>query len=459
MTGMSKGSNVGVPTAVVRAVLRHRPGAGVPDIDASALLLEAGGRVRSDSDFVFYNAPVHASGAVRHEGKAAGSETVLVDLTRVEPAIDKVVLAASADGGSFGQVPGLALQLQDERGGVLADFDIAAATAETAFVFGELYRRGDGWKFRAVGQGYSVGLAGLAKDFGISVDDEPAAPSAPAPATQSSGGVSLKKQRQISLEKKAAEQAPGLVDLVKKAAISLDKKGLGEHTARVALCLDISGSMIRLYRDNKIQQLVERVLALALRFDDDGVVDVFLFGSHGHQADAMDLSNVAGYTTSMLKRFPLEGGTNYSLAMRLIRQHYFGSDGPRTSIHRDPVPVYCMFVTDGQTSDESAATEQVRSSSYEPLFWQFIAVGSQASPQLSKPGKGAKGLLRRAVAARAAGAFRFLEELDDMGGRNVDNADFFTVADPTAIPDDELYDLMMTEYPAWLDAIAAKGMR
>lgn len=182
---MSKGSNVPVPTTALRVELGWRSGPGVPDADASALLL-VGGKVRSDADFVFYNQPAHSSGAVRHEGKrdAGGqvTDSLLVDLARVEPAIETVVLAASADGGSFGRVPGLYIEVRDaDRGTVVARFDSTGATVETAFVLGEFYRRQGAWKFRAVGQGYGSGLEGLATDFGIAVD-EPQRAAAPAPS-------------------------------------------------------------------------------------------------------------------------------------------------------------------------------------------------------------------------------------------------------------------------------------
>ncbi len=186
---MPKGSNVPVPTTALRVEIGWRSGPGVPDTDASALLL-AGGKVRSDADFVFYNQPQHASGALRYEGKqnsgAAVTDTLAVDLARVEPAIETVVLAASADGGAFGQVPGLYVEVKDAaRGTVVARFDSEGATVETAFVLGEFYRRQGAWKFRAVGQGYSSGLEGLATDFGIAVDEPqhtaPAAPRAAAP--------------------------------------------------------------------------------------------------------------------------------------------------------------------------------------------------------------------------------------------------------------------------------------
>ncbi|MER5585193.1 TerD family protein [Streptomyces asoensis] len=182
---MSKGSNVPVPATALRVELGWRSGPGVPDADASALLL-VGGKVRSDADFVFYNQPAHSSGAVRHEGKrdAGGqvTDSLLVDLARVEPAIETVVLAASADGGSFGRVPGLYIEVRDAaQGTVVARFDSTGATVETAFVLGEFYRRQGAWKFRAVGQGYGSGLEGLATDFGIAVD-EPQRAAAPAPS-------------------------------------------------------------------------------------------------------------------------------------------------------------------------------------------------------------------------------------------------------------------------------------
>ncbi|MEU4929157.1 TerD family protein [Streptomyces yokosukanensis] len=181
---MAKGSNTPVPTTALRVELGWRSGPGVPDADASALLL-ATGKVRSDGDFVFYNQPAHPSGAVRHEGKRAAvagvTDILSVDLARVEGAIERIVLAASADGGTFGQVPGLYVEVTDAASGqALARFDSSGATVETAFVLGEFYRRQGGWKFRAVGQGYSSGLEGLATDFGITVD-EPQHAAAPTP--------------------------------------------------------------------------------------------------------------------------------------------------------------------------------------------------------------------------------------------------------------------------------------
>ncbi len=178
---MLKGSNVPLDTAAVRAVLRWTPGSGVPDVDASALLLGPSGRVRSDEDFVFYNQPRHPSGLVRRLPKKRDSkgltDTVEADLGSLDPSVDRVVIAASSDGGTFRSVSDLRILLYDATAGpeaeALALFSVTAETGEeTAIICGELYRRGDGWKFRAVGQGYPTGLVGLATDFGISVDED-----------------------------------------------------------------------------------------------------------------------------------------------------------------------------------------------------------------------------------------------------------------------------------------------
>ncbi|HBF84566.1 MAG TPA: TetR family transcriptional regulator [Streptomyces sp.] len=206
MTGMThamlKGSNVPLDAMAVRAVLRWTPGPGVPDVDASALLLGASGQVRSDEDFVFYNQPRHPSGLVRRLPKRSVPEgltdTIEADLAALDPSVDQVVIAASCDEAAFGRVSDLRISLYDAAsadGEPLAVFDVRAETGEeTAVICGELYRRGEGWKFRAVGQGYPTGLVGLATAFGISVDEaeaaaEPDDSEAPDPEAASQGPV------------------------------------------------------------------------------------------------------------------------------------------------------------------------------------------------------------------------------------------------------------------------------
>ncbi|WP_261718401.1 TerD family protein [Streptomyces sp. FZ201] len=173
MTIITKGANTPVPAGLLRVAVCRRKAAGAPAVEVSALLLDAVGKVRGDADLVFHSQPVHPSGAVRHIGTGDSGEQLAqwleLDLPRVEPAVQRVLIAASCDDGTFGAVPGLAAQTVAPDGTIVVHYEVTDASTETAFVLGEFYRRDGQWKFRAVGQGYDTGLAGLATDFGIVV--------------------------------------------------------------------------------------------------------------------------------------------------------------------------------------------------------------------------------------------------------------------------------------------------
>ncbi|WP_411140901.1 TerD family protein [Streptomyces sp. x-80] len=149
-------------------------------LDVSGLLLTADGKVRSDDDFVFYNQP-HGPGVTHTAAAGGGGDTITVDTAAVPAGIEKVVVTASLDaaGATFAGTEPTGTVRDADNGSVLASFTPPQLGAETALVVVELYRRNGVWKVRAVGQGYADGLAGIATDFGVSVE-EPAAPAAPA---------------------------------------------------------------------------------------------------------------------------------------------------------------------------------------------------------------------------------------------------------------------------------------
>ncbi len=152
---------------------------GEGDADVSVLLLDGNGKVRSDADFYFYNNPVAADGSVQLLGKTptgnGSMDRIGFDLTAIPADIERIVIAASRYGGAhFGDLDDLLLTLADGSGEGLLRFAIGDTGSVSAFIFGELYRRHGDWKLRAVGQGYATGLAGLATDFGVDVDDDAA---------------------------------------------------------------------------------------------------------------------------------------------------------------------------------------------------------------------------------------------------------------------------------------------
>ncbi|MFJ8250383.1 TerD family protein [Streptomyces sp. NPDC094466] len=174
MTAMTPGSNIPLSAARVAVDV-----AAPVRLDVSGLLLTADGKVRSDDDFIFYNQP-SGPGVTYRSGGGSAPDAIVVDTAAVPPGIEKIVVTASpdAEGQTFQGVEPTATVRNADDGSALATFTPPRLGAETALVVIEIYLRNGAWKARAVGQGYANGLAGIATDFGVSVE-EPAAPAAP----------------------------------------------------------------------------------------------------------------------------------------------------------------------------------------------------------------------------------------------------------------------------------------
>ncbi|WP_411111195.1 TerD family protein [Streptomyces sp. c-19] len=177
MTAMTPGSNI--PLTVARVAVDV---AAPVRLDVSGLLLGADGKVRSDDDFIFYNQP-SGPGVTYRSGGGAAPDAILVDTGAIPAGIERIVVTASPDaaGQTFQGIEPTATLRNADDGSVLATFTPPRLATETALVVVEIYLRNGAWKARAVGQGYANGLAGIATDFGVSVDDAPAAPAAAAP--------------------------------------------------------------------------------------------------------------------------------------------------------------------------------------------------------------------------------------------------------------------------------------
>ncbi|WP_173263275.1 TerD family protein [Streptomyces pacificus] len=259
MTAMTPGSNI--PLAATRVAVDV---AAPVRLDVSGLLLTSDGKVRSDDDFIFYNQP-SGPGVTYRAGGGSAPDAIIVDTAAVPPGIEKIVVTASPDaaGQTFQGVEPTATIRDADAGSALATFTPPRLGAETALVVVEIYLRNGAWKARAVGQGYANGLAGIATDFGVSVDEEPAAapppavavgassaPAAPAAAPSpapspasavppGSGKINLDKGR-VSLRKNQT------VSLVKggRPLLSQVKMGLGWEPAHRGRDIDLDASVI-----------------------------------------------------------------------------------------------------------------------------------------------------------------------------------------------------------------------
>ncbi|KML36155.1 vWA domain-containing protein [Cytobacillus firmus] len=214
--------------------------------------------------------------------------------------------------------------------------------------------------------------------------------------------------------------------LKKSAGIVLEKKNLTNVTARVGLVLDISGSMRKLYKNGTVQRVVERILAVASQFDDDGALDVWVYDNEFSRLKPVTEHDFEGYVDQYILNNDLIhkfGRNDEPPVMEDVIQKYTSEDPSKD-------PAFIVFINDGGC--KRTIKKPVVSSSDKPLFWQFVGIGDSN--------------------------FEVLEKLDEMDGRYIDNANFFHIKDVEAISDNELYDLLLNEFPDWLREAREKNV-
>lgn len=418
MLTLPPGANAALPAAAeVTVQLKSDRG----HADLVVVCVRADGTADGDNGVALWTQPTAAFGAVIID---VNSDMVTLRLDRLPGHVQRLLVVGQADGVADLAQVGVMSAVVRAGGKEVASLLISSPPAMPTVQIAEVYRHQAGWKVRCLGDGYAEGLARLLQVHGIDVADEPGPVVAQAPA-RAAPAVDLEKQRRVNLQKKV--EATGSISLVKSfkaAAVSLDKTGLTGLRAEVILVLDVSGSSLRLFRKGVYQQLVERFLAAALHFDDDGVIPAYLFDSRLHEAPDITLDNFERWSHDVAARKDLWRATSYAPPIEAIA---------RTLRRGSAVPTYVAFVTDGGNQDRKQATQAIRDASGLPAFFQFMAIGSEDQ-------------------------FPFLQKLDELSGRRVDNAGFFAVRDPTALSDDEFYGKLMVEFPLWLAAARSAGI-
>jgi stress response protein SCP2 len=378
-------------------------------IDYVCFGVDAQGKLSDDRYMIFFNQPSSPCNSV----KLANGEFHLA-LAGLPASIDRLVFTASIDGAgamSDIQTSRFLIKDMDGREAARCEFSGTTFTAEKAIMVADIYRKNGEWRLASNLQGYNAGLDALVVHFGGEVADTP--PAAPA---------------MVSLEKKIADAAPQLVSLAKKAQVSLEKARLTDTRARVGLVLDASGSMNAQYSRGHVQEVVNRLLPLAVHFDDDGALDCWAFGARPQQLTSVTLGNFKdfiGTDHGGWKQWDLGARVNDEpKAMRMVIDYYKQSG--------DKTPVYILFISDGGVHENSKITKLMIEAARLPIFWQFVGLG----------GRG----------------YGILEKLDDMDGRAVDNCNFFALDRLDEIPEEKLYDLLMEEFPDWLKAAKTAGI-
>lgn len=389
-------------------------------IDVACFGLDQQSKLSDDRFMVFFNQTSAPGDAIR----LIGPGQFEINLSALPATIDRLVFTAAIDGaGAMKEISASRFVVSGPGApnAATCEFHGGTFTVEKAIMVVDIYRKAGEWRMLANLQGFKEGLSALVRHFGGEVSDAPPA-AAPTPAAPPL------VQATFSLEKKVAAQAPALLSLAKKAQISLEKNKLTKVRAKLAFVLDVSGSMNGQYSRGRVQEAMNRLMPLAVAFDDDGELDMFGFGAKPVQLSPATLSNYSDYIDKE------QGGwrkwdvgqriNDEPKAMRMVMDFYNRSGGSD--------PVYIIFLSDGGVHKNGEITKLMKEASGRPFFWQFVGLGGNG--------------------------YGILERLDDMPGRVVDNCSFFAMDDLHDLTEEALYDKLMEEFPGWLIEARSKGI-
>lgn len=415
--------------------------------DIASFGLDGEYRLSDERYMTFYNQPQTPCQGIQLIKTTDNQATFSIDLSRLDRKIETIVWTAAIDGsGSMSGLSPSVVSLSNAQQQTVAQLKLEGQwfAQERALMLVELYRKNDIWRLAAVAQGFSDGLPALIRHFGGEVaDDQPAAASSTAststaastkseaskPASVSPESTSSVAQpsridlkKQISLQKAERTGQQSIIDLTKKSLIALEKKNLLEVSARVALVLDASGSMDNQYKRGDVQKVVDRLMPLAINFDNDGSFECWAFAQKTTRLDDVTLDNVGDFINTSQR-----GWRNWAVGAR------YNEEIPAIEAvidyyrqFKDGVPVYVLFISDGGVGNARQMQRLLSDAAKLPLFWQFVGIGGRN--------------------------YGVLEKLDDLTGRIVDNCNFFALDQITSISDEELYSLLLEEFPDWLSA-------
>ena len=394
------------------------------EMDISCFALDAAGKLVNDDYMVFYNQPASPCGQIKlthYESQPTANKGIQaefeINLSKLATNIDSLFFVLSAD-TPLNQVQSLEIGIWQQSQKAQAQYQAADFAQQQASMLMQLYRKGGVWRVSNVAQGFNGGLAAIVQHFGGDVEESSSTVEATVAPVQA----------KPSLEKVMLDKAPKLVNLAKKATVSLEKRQLQQLTAKVALVLDATGSMNRQYKQGRVQEVVNRLLPLAVSFDDDQALDCWAFGQHSQYLGEVGLDNYEKFIDSVhggWRKWELGSRTNNEAGVMKAVTDFYKKDGL-------DVPVYVLFISDGGVRDTRGITDIMIRAAKLPIFWQFVGLGGRS--------------------------YGILKNLDDMTGRLLDNCSFFELDDLDDVSEEALYENMLEEFPSWLKEAREIGL-
>ena len=399
------------------------------EMDISCFALDNAGKLINDDYMVFYNQPTSPCGQIKlthYESQPSTNKGVQaefeINLSKLDANIDSLFFVLSAD-TPLNQIQSLEIGIWQQSQKVQAEYQAADFAQQQASMLMQLYRKSGVWRLANVAQGFNGGLVAIVQHFGGDVSED----NSDAASSQSASPVKINTSK-VPLEKVMLEKAPNLVNLAKKATISLEKRQLQQLTAKVALVLDASGSMNQQYKEGRVQEVVNRLLPLAVSFDDDQALDCWAFARNPQYLGEIGLSNYESFIDNAhggWRKWELGPRLNNEAEVMQAVTDFYKQDGL-------DVPVYILFISDGGVSNNRGITKIMTEAAKLPMFWQFVGLG----------GRG----------------YGILKKLDDMTGRVIDNCSFFELDDLDDISEEALYENMLEEFPSWLKEAGEIGL-
>ena len=410
------------------------------ELDMSCFGVDENDNLSDDRYFIFYNQLSSPEGAIKKENN---KDTFYIDFSLLPKTIKKIILSISIDGnGNIKEVINEGTIKFSNEKEVVASFNFKGQeyTTEKSIVLLEIYLKDNIWRSNIIASGFNGGLGDILRNYGgeeakpeekvepVIVNATPKEVKKEIPKNEETEQIKVNKgflEKKKKVETIVLEKAPHLIDLTKKVTVTLEKKNLQNVIAKVVVVLDRSGSMYRQYREGDVQRAMNKLLPIALMFDDDGELDAWAFAQKSIHLSSINLDNINDYLINEKygwNRWDIGGVNNEPVVMEDIIDMYEKSNEP----------VYIIFISDGGIYKKGPIKKLLIKSSSKPIFWQFVGIGGSD--------------------------YGILEELDTMKKRVVDNADFFAIDNIDALSDEELYEKLLNEFPKWLKEAKDKNI-
>lgn len=426
--------------------------------DVALFGLDNQNKLSNESYMIFYNQPNSPCGALKLLKNEPTFCQFALDVSRLPKNIQKLVITLTIDGNDIMRNLGnssVAILGQNGQIGVNFPLNGSMFDQERAIMALEIYQKDNIWRISAVGQGFNGGLPALIEYFGGEVaEDSKPLPNSANNTSNQPNKIDLKKKLSLAKAEKTGNQS--IIDLTKKSLIQLEKRNLLDVQARVALVLDASGSMNWQYNNGDVQKIVNRLMPLAINFDDDGSFECWAFAQLTTQLDDVTLTNVNNFVNQTYGGWrdwrvgqrwndeipAIQAVIDYYYPNRpqnaqkvgffdKLQQHFQPPKTPNVKT-QNGLPVYVLFISDGGVGSSRKMQKILTECANLPIFWQFVGVGGKD--------------------------YGVLEKLDSMTGRVIDNCGFFQLDNITSVSDDRLYELLLDEFPQWLNNAKRQGI-